>query len=103
MEAISVLKLYGNLNLVNIFNHLDDFDVTQFPERLSSVSPNDISKESIELMISECSSLLFNAADAAGMITHKIPKESTRESQLNHKRVKRLWFDAFLPKASFTI
>ena len=58
------------------------------------MTPNDISKESIELMVSECSSLLFNAADAAGMITHKIHRENKRQRQLNNKRVKRPWFDA---------
>ena len=73
---------------------MDDSDVTQFLDRLSSVTPNDISKESIELMVSECSSLLFNAADAAGMITHKIHRVKTRQRQLNHKCVKRPWFDA---------
>ena len=56
-------------------------------------------------MVSECASVLFNAADAAGMITQKISREYTNLSQLvtdfdicifpkkflhlHHERVKR--------------
>ena len=93
-EDISTKAVWKSESSEIFLNHLDDSDVTQFLDRLSSMTPNDISKESIELMVSECSSLLFNAADAAGMITHKIHRENKRQRQLNNKRVKRPWFDA---------
>ena len=51
-------------------------------------------------MVSECASVLFIAADAAGMITQKFSREYTNQSldfcifprkilHLHHKRVKR--------------
>lgn len=73
--------------------HLNSHDINHFNDSLDALSPNDFTKENIESYVSQCSSLLFNAADAAGMIKHRIVKNMANPKQTTRKPVKRPWFN----------
>ena len=77
-EDITVIKANWYSEASEVFlHHLNINDINQFADRLNLVSSNGVSKEDVEFFVSECSSLLFNAADAAGMIKHSTIRATT--------------------------
>ena len=47
---------------------------------------DDISKETVELLTAQCSSLLYNAADAAGVIKQSNPSNSSQKAKRKYSR-----------------
>ena len=75
-------------------NNLNKNEINQFVDKVNCISQNDISQEEVETLVSECSSLLLNAADAAGMIKNKTIREVSNRVERKHNSVKRPWFNA---------
>ena len=75
-------------------NNLNINEINQFVDKVNSISQNDISQEEVETLVSECSSLLLNAADAAGMIKNKTIQEMPNRVERKCNSVKRPWFNA---------
>lgn len=93
-EDITVMKANWNSEASEVFlHHLNTNDINQFVDRLNLVSSNDVSKEDVETLVSECSSLLFNAADAAGMIKHSTIRATPTRKQVSRNSTKRPWFN----------
>ena len=89
-EDIAVIKANWNPEASEVFlHHLNTNDINQFVDRLNLVSSNDVSKEDVETLVSECSSLLFNATDFAGMFKH-----STARATITRNSTQRPWFNA---------
>ena len=64
-------------------------EINQFVDKVNRISQNDISQEEVETFVSECSSLLLNAADAAGMIKNKTIREVPNRVERKCNSVKR--------------
>ena len=74
-EESIIIKPFWSPEAGDVFlQHLNTHDINQFIKSLDSLSSNNFTKENIESYVPQCSSLLFNAADAAGMIKHSIVK-----------------------------
>lgn len=94
-ENINVTKaIWSSEAKEDFLHHLNEYDINQFVDRLNLVSPNNVSREDVEILVSECSSLLFNAADAAGMIKHSTAKPLSSNKRVLRKSVRRPWFNA---------
>lgn len=93
-EESIITKSFWSQEAGDVFlQHLNPHDINQFNESLDSLSVNDLTKENVESYVSQCSSLLFSAADAAGMIKHITVKNITKPKQITRKPVKRPWFN----------
>lgn len=73
--------------------NLNADNISQFIQSIDAISNHEISKEKIEVLTSQCSSLLFTAADKAGMIKQSIIKDAVEPNWRKHKKVKRPWFN----------
>ena len=93
-EDILITKAKWKTELSNTFLHnLNEEDVECFVEKLALVSTNTVTKEDVEVLASECSSLLFKAADAAGMISHKTVRSPINPKRVSRKAAKKPWFN----------
>ena len=93
-EDILITKATWKSELSNAFLHnLNEDDVERFVEKLALVSTNTVTKDDVEVLASECSSLLFNAADAAGMISHKTARSPINPKRVSRKAAKKPWFN----------
>ena len=93
-EDILITKATWKTELSNTFlSNLNEDDVECFVEKLALVSTNTVTKEDVEVLSSECSSLLFNAADAAGMISHKTARSPINPKRVSRKAAKKPWFN----------
>ena len=74
-ENILVTKATWKTELSNSFLHNLNVEYVEcYVEKLALNSANTVTKEDVEVLASECSSLLFNAADAAGIISDKMAR-----------------------------
>lgn len=71
-------------------------DISNFVHKLESVSPVNITVENVEDLVSECSSLFYNAADAAGMVSQKVIRRNANRGNLPSKRIKRMSVRGFV-------
>ena len=93
-KDILITKATWKTELSNTFLHnLNEDDVECFVEKLALVSTNTVTKEDVEVLAFECSSLLFNAADAAGMISHKTERSPINPKRVSRKAAKKPWFN----------
>ena len=74
-----------NISMVNVENYI---------EKLSTFcAVGTVTKEDVEVLVSECSSLLFDAAEAADMISHKTVTSRVASKFDSRKVHKKPWFN----------
>ena len=90
-ESDTITRASWNANAQNLFlQNLNDDNINQLIDQMDSLNET-VSKETVQHLTTQCSSLLYNAADAAGMI-----KQITPRPNLARKTSKptRPWFNA---------
>ena len=67
-ESDTVKSAFWDTNAQDLFlQNLNNDNINQLFDHMDSLNEN-VSKETVQLITTQCSSLLYNAADAAGMI-----------------------------------
>ena len=88
ISAHPIRNFRANPSTPGLFDNIDY--IGQFINDMHSVQDN-IIKETVELLTAQCPSLLYNAADAAGMIKQSNFSNSSQKAQ---KKYSRPWFNA---------
>ena len=81
---VQLVKPYGIRLLDPFLLNLNNDDIDQFIVQLDSTQ--NITQDSVELLTAQCSSLLYNAADAAGMIKQRYKQAKIRKRR-NQKKI----------------
>ena len=76
-----VMAAWDASKLDSFLQNLNTDGISQFINHMNSVQ-EDITKETVELLTAQCSSLLYNAADAAGMLKHRKLEKRIRDRTL---------------------
>ena len=72
--------------------NLDNDDITQFINHMNSLDGN-YTKNDVDLLTSQCASLLYNAADVTGMIKSSNSVVSSNLGRRTRRNITRPWFD----------
>ena len=75
----------------SFLQNLNNEDINHFINHMNSIE-SDFTKEKVELLTSQCSTLLYNASDSAGMIKHSNFAGSSNSGCKNRKCITRPWF-----------
>ena len=90
-ESDTITRASWNASAQDLFlQNLNDENINQLIDQMDSLNET-VSRETVQHLTTQCSSLLYNAADAAGMI-----KQITSRPNLARKKSKptRPWFNA---------
>lgn len=76
----------------SFLQNLNNEEINHFICHMDSLE-GDFTKETVELLTSQCTSLLYNAADAAGMIKHNVSIGLSNRGCRARKSTVRPWFN----------
>ena len=90
-ESDTVKRAFWDANAQDLFlQNLNNDNINQLIDHMDSLNEN-VSKETVQLITTQCSSLLCKAADAAGMIKQINPRPSLARKK---SKPTRPWFNA---------